>query len=151
MIDPNGTPYVLEFNCRLGDPETEVILPRMTSDLVPLCLAAIAGELNKIDINWDPRVALGVVLTSGGYPGNYEKNKIISGLRNNQTPDTKTFHAGTRSNNHEIFTDGGRVLCVTALGNTVLAAQQSAYQAASLIKWDNIYYRKDIGYRAIKG
>jgi phosphoribosylamine--glycine ligase len=148
MIDAAGTPKVLEYNCRFGDPETQPIMLRLRSDLVTLCQAAIDGRLDEVDAEWDPRAALGVVLAAGGYPGSYEKNKVIHGLPAD-SEDSKVFHAGTRSQNGEIVTNGGRVLCVTALGDTVQAAQQRAYELAAQIHWDGVYYRRDIGYRAV--
>jgi phosphoribosylamine--glycine ligase len=153
MIDAQGTPYVLEYNCRLGDPETQPILMRLQSDLVELCSLALDKRLHLAHVEWDKRAALGVVLVAGGYPGEYEKGKIINGLAESRqlelTLAGKVFHAGTEQKAGQIVTSGGRVLCVTALGNTVKAAQTAAYQITQPITWDNIHYRKDIGYRAI--
>ncbi len=149
MIGSDGTPKVLEFNCRLGDPETQPLLMRLQSDLVELCLAAMAGRLDQVSVNWDARPALGVVLAAGGYPDQYAIGRTITGL--DQVPETeaKVFHAGTRLDGDAVVTNGGRVLCVTALGETVAAAQRLAYQASGRIHWDDCAYRHDIGYRAI--
>jgi len=149
MIDSKGTPKVLEFNCRFGDPETQPIMMRMKSDLVALCNDAIDKKLAGKTINWDERVSLGVVMAAGGYPDSYQKGDVITGLPQESDPDTKVFHAGTKSNNGNIITNGGRVLCVVALGNTVKDAQTKAYELTSQIHWPNAYYRKDIGYRAV--
>ena len=150
MIAADGTPKVLEYNCRLGDPETQPILMRLRSDLVELCLAALEERLGEIPVDWDPRAALGVVMAAGGYPDAYEKGQVISGLEAAaQVPDTKVFHAGTARVAGQTVTQGGRVLCVTALGETVGAAQTRAYQAVDLIHWQNGFCRRDIGHRAI--
>jgi phosphoribosylamine--glycine ligase len=150
MIAADGTPKVLEYNCRFGDPETQPILMRLKSDLVELCLAALAGRLYEMRADWDPRAALGVVMAAGGYPDAYEKGQVISGLEAAaQVPDTKVFHAGTTRRGDETVTSGGRVLCVTALGETVRAAQSRAYQAVDQIHWQNDFCRRDIGHRAI--
>ena len=150
MIAADGTPKVLEYNCRLGDPETQPILMRLRSDLVELCLAAHEGRLGEMPVDWDPRAALGVVMAAGGYPDAYEKGQVISGLEAAaQVPDTKVFHAGTARVAGQTVTQGGRVLCVTALGETVGAAQTRAYQAVDLIHWQNGFCRRDIGHRAI--
>ncbi|MCO6544374.1 MAG: phosphoribosylamine--glycine ligase [Gilliamella sp.] len=150
MIDKNGNPKVIEFNCRFGDPETQPIMMRMQSDLVKLCLAAVEGKLDTVKSKWDPRSALGVVLAAGGYPGEYHTQDIILGLPAESTEDCKIFHAGTSLEKGLVYTNGGRVLCVTALGNTVLEAQQRAYQQAKDIYWHGCFYRHDIGYRAIE-
>ncbi|MGB8145058.1 MAG: phosphoribosylamine--glycine ligase [Chromatiaceae bacterium] len=150
MIAADGTPKVLEYNCRLGDPETQPILMRLRSDLVELCLAAHEGRLGEMPVDWDPRAALGVVMAAGGYPDAYERGRVISGLEAAaQVPDTKVFHAGTARVAGQTVTQGGRVLCVTALGKTVGAAQTRAYQAVDLIHWQNGFCRRDIGHRAI--
>ena len=149
MITKDGTPKVLEFNCRFGDPETQPIMMRLKSDLVELCLAALDGKLNQVSVDWDQRAALGVVLASAGYPASASKGDVISGLNNDFPADTKVFHAGTAQQDNSVVTAGGRVLCVTALGGTVEDAQQSAYQAVAGINWDGMFYRKDIGHRAI--
>jgi len=150
MITSEGTPKVLEFNCRFGDPETQPIMMRLESDLVELCQAALAGKLNEVTADWDDRAALGVVLASSGYPASASKGGQISGLDNDFPAGTKVFHAGTARQDNDVVTAGGRVLCVTALGETVLQAQESAYQAVAKINWDGMFYRKDIGHRAIK-
>ncbi len=150
MITPEGAPKVIEFNCRFGDPETQPIMLRMQSDLVAHCLAALEGRLDAEEAHWDPRAALGVVLAAGGYPGSYTKGLPISGLPEEADADTKVFHAGTALNpDGVVVTNGGRVLCVTALGETVRTAQQAAYALAERIHWDGMFYRKDIGFRAI--
>jgi phosphoribosylamine--glycine ligase len=150
MITKDGTPRVLEFNCRFGDPETQPILMRLKSDLVELCQAALDRKLNEVTADWDERAALGVVLASAGYPASASKGNLISGLDNDFPAGTKVFHAGTAQQDSAVVTAGGRVLCVTALGETVSQAQESAYQAVAKISWDGMFYRKDIGYRAIK-
>ncbi|PXY91351.1 phosphoribosylamine--glycine ligase [Gilliamella apis] len=150
MIDKQGNPKVIEFNCRFGDPETQPIMMRMQSDLVELCLAAVEGKLNTVKSQWDPRPALGVVLAAGGYPGDYNTKDVILGLPAEIDQDCKVFHAGTSLENGQVYTNGGRVLCVTALGNTVSDAQQYAYGQLKNIYWHGCYYRHDIGYRAIE-
>ena len=150
MIMSDGTPRVIEYNCRFGDPETQPIMLRLRSDLVKHCLAAIGGSLDRESITWDDRPALGVVLAAGGYPGNYATGLPISGLdAARETDEAKVFHAGTTSRDGNVVTAGGRVLCATALGNTVTAAQQNAYALARKIDWPDVYYRNDIGYRAV--
>jgi len=149
MITADGTPKVIEFNCRFGDPETQPIMLRMRSDLVAHCLAALAGRLDKESTTWDPRAAVGVVLAAGGYPGPYAKGLPISGLPEPESKDTKVFHAGTALVNDQIVTAGGRVLCATALGESVTQAQQRAYELIRTIHWDEVQFRTDIGYRAI--
>jgi phosphoribosylamine--glycine ligase len=150
MITADGTPRVLEFNCRFGDPETQPIMMRLESDLLELCQAALDGKLNEVTAGWDERAALGVVLASAGYPASASKGDIISGLDTDFPAGTKVFHAGTAQQDSTVVTAGGRVLCVTALGETISQAQESAYQAVVKINWDGMFYRKDIGYRAIK-
>lgn len=149
MIDESGQPKVVEFNCRFGDPETQPILMRLNSDLLTLCEAALEGHLNKVEAEWDPRPAVGVVMAAGGYPEAYRKGDVISGLENTDSETTKVFHAGTTSQDDQIVTNGGRVLCVTALGDDVEKAQKQAYQTVDQISWSDAYYRTDIGYRAI--
>jgi phosphoribosylamine--glycine ligase len=149
MIDTNGAPKVIEFNCRFGDPETQPILLRMKSDIVELCQAAIDGKLNQCSSDWDERAAVGIVLAAGGYPGNYTKGDAISGLPETETEGEKAFHAGTALDDNQVVTSGGRVLCATALGNTVTEAQQRAYKLAEKIRWNGAFYRNDIAYRAI--
>jgi len=152
MITADG-PKVLEYNCRLGDPETQPLLLRLRSDLVELCKAALEGRLGEIETDWDPRSALGVVMAAGGYPGRYRQGDVISGLPAHDeelSDDIKVFHAGTVfAKNGDIITHGGRVLCVTALGSTVAEAQNLAYNGVKRVHWDGAYYRTDIGYRAI--
>ena len=150
MIDKEGNPKVIEFNCRFGDPETQPIMMRLQSDLVKLCLAAVDGKLDTVKSKWDPRPALGVVMAAGGYPGDYNTQDEIIGLPTESSSDCKVFHAGTSFEKGQVFTKGGRVLCVTALGNTVLEAQQRAYQQVNNIHWHGCFYRHDIGYRAIE-
>ncbi|MEN8128718.1 MAG: phosphoribosylamine--glycine ligase [Pseudomonadota bacterium] len=149
MISTDGTLKVLEFNCRFGDPEAQPILLRLKSDLVPLCLAALQGKLNTVTARWDPRPSVGVVLACGGYPGHYQKGKKISGLSYADAEFTKIFHAGTALKDHQVLTNGGRVLCVTSLGESVSEAQRRAYTAVEKIHFDEMYYRTDIAYRAI--
>jgi len=149
MIMADGTPKVIEYNCRFGDPETQPIMTRLNSDLVALCTAALDRTLHQCTVDWDPRAALGVVLAAGGYPNDYRKGDVISGLPSEELADQKVFHAGTKEIDGRVTTNGGRVLCTVGLGDTVLEAQQRAYQLAEQIHWDNIYYRHDIGYRAI--
>lgn len=149
MIDKAGTPKVLEYNCRFGDPETQPIMLRMRSDLVAHCLAALDGRLDQERAEWDPRASLGVVLAAAGYPDRYRKDELIEGLPQTELQDAKVFHAGTRSMDGRILTAGGRVLCVTALGNNVLEAQTKAYQLVKQVAWPSASYRTDIGYRAI--
>ncbi|WP_392558424.1 phosphoribosylamine--glycine ligase [Orbus mooreae] len=150
MIDKQGNPKVIEFNCRFGDPETQPIMMRLQSDLVKLCLAATNGKLNTIQSHWDARPALGVVMAAGGYPGDYRIGDEISGLPKEDENDCKVFHAGTVLKNGKVYTNGGRVLCVTALGLSVAEAQARAYQQVKLINWQGGFYRHDIGYRAIE-
>ena len=149
MIDASGAPKVIEYNCRFGDPETQPIMLRLQSDLVALCLAALKGDLDKVTAEWDERASIGVVLAAGGYPGDYNKGDVISGLPTEEVSGEKVFHAGTTNKDGKVVTNGGRVLCATALGNTVSEAQQRAYELAAKIQWDGVFYRKDIGYRAI--
>lgn len=148
MIDEHGEPKVIEFNCRFGDPETQPIMMRLQSDLVELCLAGAQGKLAGKTSLWDPRPALGVVMAAGGYPGDYRKGDVISGL-DVQEADCKVFQAGTALKNGAVVTDGGRVLCVTALGEDIAQAQKQAYAALKHIHWDDAFCRSDIGYRAI--
>ncbi|MEH0834690.1 phosphoribosylamine--glycine ligase [Pectobacterium cacticida] len=150
MISADGQPKVIEFNCRFGDPETQPIMLRLRSDLVELCLAACDGTLDQKDSVWDERPSLGVVLAAGGYPADYNTGDVISGLPLQDAEDGKVFHAGTKLNGVNVVTNGGRVLCVTALGNTVAEAQQRAYEIAAGIQWQGVFCRKDIGYRAIE-
>jgi phosphoribosylamine--glycine ligase len=149
MIAADGTPNVLEFNCRFGDPETQPILMRLQSDLVDLCEAALAGALDSAAARWDPRAALGVVMAAGGYPEHYHQGDPISGLDAAARLPGKVFHAGTRMQAAQIVTAGGRVLCAVGLGDTVAAAQSQAYDLVHAIHWNLVQYRRDIGYRAI--
>lgn len=149
MITPDGSPKVIEYNCRFGDPETQPIMLRMRSDLVAHCLAALDGKLDREQAEWDPRASVGVVLAAGGYPGHYEKDRTISGLPATEDPSRKVFHAGTRLDGDRVVTAGGRVLCATALGENVTEAQRNAYTLARAVHWDNVYFRTDIAYRAI--
>jgi len=149
MIDASGTPKVIEYNCRFGDPETQPIMLRMKSDMVAHCLAALEGTLDQETTSWDERPSLGVVLAAGGYPASYRKGDVIS-LPENDGEACKVFHAGTQlQEDQQAVTAGGRVLCATALGNSVMEAQRSAYALAARIDWQDMFYRKDIGYRAI--
>lgn len=149
MIATDGTPKVIEFNCRMGDPETQPIMLRLQSDLVEICLAAVAGSLGTVSAQWDTRAALGVVMAAGGYPGEYAKAKIIRNLPASGTNSGKVFHAGTKILGGDVVTSGGRVLCVVGLGDSVAEAGDTAYSQVRSIDWDEVYYRRDIGYRAI--
>ncbi|GAB0148096.1 MULTISPECIES: phosphoribosylamine--glycine ligase [unclassified Marichromatium] len=149
MIDEHGTPKVLEFNCRLGDPETQPLLMRLDSDLIALCQAALEGRLDRIEAAWNPNPALGVVMAAGGYPDGYEKGKEILGLEAAAATGAKVFHAGTTREGEQVRTSGGRVLCVTAIGENVSAAQAAAYAGVDQICWDDCFCRRDIGHRAI--
>ncbi|HVV68025.1 MAG TPA: phosphoribosylamine--glycine ligase [Gammaproteobacteria bacterium] len=149
MITPQNAIKVLEFNCRLGDPETQVILMRLQSDLVSVCLAALHGQLNTVKLLWDQRPALGVVLAAKGYPDRYAQGDVIQHLSEAVAADCKVFHAGTVLDNEQVKTAGGRVLCATALGDSIKDAQFKAYALAKQVSWENAYYRRDIGYRAI--
>ncbi len=149
MIAPDGTPKVLEFNCRFGDPETQPIMMRLRSDLVDLLEAALDARLDQVEADWDPRASLGVVLAAGGYPNDYRKGDVIIGLPEQDAPDAKVFHAGTLQQDGAVVTNGGRVLCVVGLGETVAEAQKRAYALSDRIHWDGVYCRRDIGYRAV--
>ncbi len=149
MITPDGRPKVLEFNCRFGDPETQPILMRLRSDLVDLCQAALAGRLHEMTAHWDARYALGVVLAAGGYPGGYRKGDVIEGLEGAEEEGIKIFHAGTALQDGQIVTAGGRVLCVCALGEHVREARRRAYDRVARIHWPDMFYRRDIGHRAV--
>jgi phosphoribosylamine--glycine ligase len=150
MISPNGAIKVLEYNCRFGDPETQPIMMRLKSDLVELCQAALVGELDKMKTEWDERPALGVVLAAGGYPDSYTKGQIISGLPAEESSEQKVFHAGTTQISDDVVTNGGRVLCACALGDSIQDAQTKAYELAKKISWNGVYYRTDIGFKAIR-
>jgi phosphoribosylamine--glycine ligase len=149
MIMADGTPKVIEFNCRMGDPETQPIMARLNSDLAAICLATVSGDLAEQHARWDPRAALGVVLAAGGYPDSYGKGAVISGLDDVDSETQKVFHAGTAIIGDDVVTSGGRVLCVVGLGDTVAAAASEAYKAADKIGWKDVYLRRDIGHRAI--
>lgn len=149
MIDKDGTPKVIEYNCRFGDPETQPIMMRMQSDMVELCQAAIDKKLDQVESKWDPRASIGIVLAAGGYPASYNKGDVISGLPTTEVEGEKVFHAGTADKDGNVVTNGGRVLCATALGNTVSEAQARAYELTQKISWDGMFHRNDIGYRAI--
>ena len=149
MIDADGTPKVIEYNCRFGDPETQPIMMRMESDLVELCLMAIDEKLDEAESKWDPRASIGVVLAAGGYPADYAKGDVIA-LPTSEVEGQKVFHAGTTNNEAgDVVTNGGRVLCATALGNTVSEAQERAYALTKQVSWNGMFHRNDIGYRAI--
>ena len=149
MIDKEQNIKILEFNCRFGDPETQPILMRLNSDLIELCYKASKRKLQQTELSWNSKVSLGVVMAAGGYPESYEKGNPIEGLPL-ETENIKVFHAGTMTENNIIKTNGGRVLCVTALGEDTTEAQLNAYNHVKQIKWKDCFYRKDIGYRAIK-
>ncbi|MGH1487605.1 MAG: phosphoribosylamine--glycine ligase [Cellvibrionaceae bacterium] len=151
MIAEDGTPKVIEYNCRFGDPETQPIMLRLQSDLADLCLQALAGKLDQCTTQWDERAAVGIVLAAGGYPSSYRKGDIITGLPETDSDTGKVFHAGTTLDQAgHVTTSGGRVLCATALGDTVTEAQAAAYKLTHAIQWDAVYYRDDIAYRAIE-
>lgn len=148
MITPEGQPKVIEFNCRFGDPEAQPVMMRLQSDLLVACQAAVAGKLDEVELTFDERIALGVVMAAGGYPESYTRGDPIGGLEKDLL-DTKVFHAGTRLEGDEVVTNGGRVLCVVGLGSSVANAQARAYERVDLIGWKNRYFRKDIGHRAL--
>lgn len=148
MVAPDNTPKVLEYNCRFGDPETQPIMMRLQSDLIELCNAALDKKLDSTTATWDSRAAVGVVLAAGGYPDSYTKGDIISGLDNGSN-EAKIFHAGTKNIDGNVTTNGGRVLCATALGSNVTEAQANAYTLVKQVSWDKMYLRDDIGYRAV--
>jgi len=149
MISPEGIPKVLEYNCRFGDPETQPILYRLESDINHLCLLAIKQQLDQATISWDKRYSVGIVMAAGGYPDSYQKGLVISGTQND-IENTKIFHAGTKLSDNQLMTNGGRVLCVVGLADSVSSAQKLAYNRVKQISWNNVYYRDDIGYRAIE-
>jgi phosphoribosylamine--glycine ligase len=149
MIAPDGSVKVLEYNCRFGDPETQPIMMRMKSDLIELCEAALEGRLDQATSEWDKRAALGIVMAAGGYPDAYQKGAAIRGLPASESKDMKVFHAGTAQSGKDVVTAGGRVLCACALGDTIAEAQNKAYRLVRNIDWDNVYYRTDIGFKAI--
>ncbi|MEM7206184.1 MAG: phosphoribosylamine--glycine ligase [Pseudomonadota bacterium] len=149
MICDDGIARVVEFNVRFGDPEAQPLLMRLNSDLAELCIAACNGELDKHEARWDSRCALGVVMAAGGYPDAYEKGHAISGIEYAENETRKVFHAGTKNEGDAVVTAGGRVLCVTSLGDSVSAAQSSVYEGIDKISWQDAFCRRDIGYRAI--
>ena len=150
MVAEDGTPKVLEYNVRFGDPETQPIMMRLQSDLAALCNAAIDKNLDQVSADWDSRNSLGVVLAAGGYPASYNSGDVINGLDSQTLADRKIFHAGTTEKDGKIVTAGGRVLCAVALGDSVSDAQKKAYELVDTINWDKVYYRTDIGYRAVE-
>jgi phosphoribosylamine--glycine ligase len=147
MIDAEGKAKVLEYNCRFGDPETQPIMMRLQSNLAVLCLMASNGELDEATIKWDERACLGVVLAAKGYPDTYHKSELINLPEN--TADAKVFHSGTKLHKGNVFSNGGRVLCATALGEDVKQAQANAYALLQKIDWQGSYYRTDIGFKAL--
>ncbi len=149
MIMADGTPRVIEFNCRMGDPETQPIIARLTSDLVGICQATLDGSLASVTATWDARAALGVVMAAGGYPADYVKGRVITGLDNADSETRKVFHAGTALDVDSVTTSGGRVLCVVGLGDSVASAAAEAYEAVGKIHWEDACFRRDIGHRAI--
>lgn len=149
MIMADGAPKVIEFNCRMGDPETQPIMMRLQSDLAEICEATVKGRLAEQSATWDPRSALGVVLAAGGYPESYAKGRVIRGLESAAGEAQKVFHAGTTRSDENVVTSGGRVICVVGLGDTVAAAAATAYEAVDRISWERVYFRRDIGHRAI--
>jgi phosphoribosylamine--glycine ligase len=149
MIMGDGTPKVIEFNCRMGDPETQPIMARLKSDLASICQAALDGTLADVSAEWDERAALGVVMAAGGYPASYAKGKRIAGLDASYATTQKVFHAGTAEDGDDVVTNGGRVLCVVGLGDSVASAAEQAYDAVDKICWEDVYLRRDIGHRAI--
>ncbi len=151
MIARDGTPNVLEFNCRFGDPETQPVLMRLDSDLVELCEAALDSRLNQVEARWNPRAALGIVMAAGGYPDQYGKGDVIEGLERAARLPGKVFHAGTRQVDGKVVTNGGRVLCAVGLGESVQAARDEGYRLVEAIRWPGAHYRRDIGHRALAG
>jgi phosphoribosylamine--glycine ligase len=149
MIDAHGQPRTVEFNCRMGDPETQPILMRLKSDLFDLLMHATDGTLDKVELEWDRRIALGVVMAADGYPLDPRKGDVVAGLPV-EAPDAMVFHAGTRLHDGQLLSSGGRVLCVTALGDSTKLAQQRAYEVLQHIHFEGAQYRRDIGHRAIK-
>lgn len=150
MVGEDGTPFVLEYNCRFGDPETQPIMMRLQSNLADLCVAAINGKLSEQQASWTEQAAIGVVLAAGGYPFDYDKGDVIEGIAESEATGAKVFQAGTAINaDGKVVTNGGRVICVTALGGTVELAQKAVYQAVEKVSWNNVYYRTDIGHKAI--
>jgi phosphoribosylamine--glycine ligase len=151
MIGPDGTPRVLEYNCRFGDPEAQPVMMRLRSDLAALCLAAVEGRLDQMQAQWDPRPALGVVMAAEGYPGEVRRGDVITGIASAAEGGAQVFHAATRLDGEAVLTDGGRVLCVCALGDDLAQAQALAYRGVKAIHWPGVHFRKDIGHRALAG
>lgn len=149
MISPRGAPSVLEFNCRLGDPEAQPLLMRLTSDLTVLCEAALAGRLHRVEAQWDERAALGVVMAAAGYPGKVRTGDRIDGLEAAARLPGKVFHGGTAQRQGGIWVSGGRVLCAVGMGRDITAAQRAAYRLTDVIHWPGAHYRRDIGSRAV--
>ncbi|MDB6087379.1 MAG: phosphoribosylamine--glycine ligase [Gammaproteobacteria bacterium] len=149
MVAADGTPNVIEFNCRFGDPEAQPVIMRLKSDLTVLCEAAVAGRLNTVTAEWDSRAALGIVMAASGYPDTVRKGDVIEGLERAARLPGKVFHAGTRLESGKVVTNGGRVLCAVGLGTTVTEAQREAYALVEPISWTGMQYRHDIGYRAV--
>jgi phosphoribosylamine--glycine ligase len=149
MIGPDGTPNVLEFNCRLGDPETQPLLMRLQSDLTALCEAALGGRLDTVSAQWDVRAALGVVMAAAGYPESVRHGDVLEGLERAALLPGKIFHAGTRLESGKVLTNGGRVLCAVGLGDGIAAARRTAYALADSVHWPGVHYRRDIGHRAL--
>jgi phosphoribosylamine--glycine ligase len=149
MIDAKGNPKTLEFNCRMGDPETQPIMARLKTDLVNVMEHAVNGTLNEVELDWDRRTALGVVIAAAGYPDAPRKGDVITGIPADNV-DCMTIHAGTTYENNELRTSGGRVLCVVGLGDSVKTAQKHAYDAIDHIHFDGMQFRRDIGWRALK-
>lgn len=149
MVSPEGVPRILEFNCRLGDPETQPVLMRLESDLVDLIDATLDGDLDSVEASWRPEVALGVVVAAGGYPGSPRRGDPISGLAGRTPSGVKVFHAGSQLVGDDVVTAGGRVLCVTALGGDVREARKHAYRHIDTLSWPEMFFRRDIGYRAV--
>ena len=150
MIDKNSEPKVLEYNCRFGDPETQPIMMRLNSDFVDLIDMSFKGNIDEYPIKWDQNAAIGVIMSSKGYPESYETGMEISGLKNLNSDNLKVFHSGTKKESNKILTSGGRVLCVTALGEDIEQSRDIAYSATSKINWKGCYFRKDIGFRIMK-
>jgi phosphoribosylamine--glycine ligase len=151
MLTPAG-PKVIEFNCRFGDPETQPLMVRLKTDLLEVLVATVENRIDEVQMDWDTRTAICVVMTAGGYPGSYEKGKVISGLADAAgDPDVQVFHAGTRATEDgKVVTNGGRVLGVTGLGSGVADAQERAYGAVAKIYFPGVHFRRDIGDKALK-
>lgn len=150
MLTPTG-PRVVEFNARFGDPETQALMPRLKSDLVDVFMALDAKELSGVELEWDERFCVGVVLASDGYPGSYEKHKEVGGIEEAEANGARVYHAGTVLEDGKLYTNGGRVFCVSALGDSFEAARDAAYEACEKVSFDNKFLRHDIGARAARG